>query len=285
MAARDLVGLVYNSLVSDARVVVESLADSLDIRERCWIESAAEVGSAEDLLPRTSVVITSGGDGTILRAVRLAAPHQVPILGINLGRVGFMTELAPEDAESRVAGYLTGTPRVEERMMLQATVAYGRKRATEHTVHALNEAVVGRASVAKLVDISVAVDDIAVTTYRADGVVVSTATGSTGYALSAGGPILHPEARAILVQPVASHMTLQAGLLLPEESVIRLSTSGRGGAELSVDGFPEGAVCPGDTVIVRRSPYTARFLRAGPPAAFYAALVGRLRLKDGPGLA
>ena len=285
MAARDLIGLVYNSLVPDAQRLVESLADSLKIRDRCWIRSVAEITTAEELLPQTSVVITYGGDGTILKSVRVVAPHEVPILGINLGRVGFMTELGPREAESRVPEYLHGNPRVEERMMLQATLGSDSAGREGRTVHALNEAVVGRANVAKLVDIAVIVDGVPVTTYRADGVVVATATGSTGYALSAGGPILHPEGRAMLIQPVASHMTLQSGLLLPEDSVVRLNTPGDAGAHLAVDGFLETAIGSDDTVTVKRSPFIARFLRAGPPSAFYSTLVERLRLKNGPGTA
>ena len=284
MATRDLVGLVYNSLVPEANDLVRSLVESQGLQKKSWVRSAAEVeqgkeGLAEELT-RTSVVITAGGDGTILRAVGAAAPYAVPILGINLGRVGFMTELEAHEAKDRVGDYLNGDHRVEERMMLQASVAAGAGQEPSLTMHGLNDAVVGSTSVARLVDIAVTVDDAALTTYRADGMIVSTATGSTGYALSAGGPIVHPEARLLLLQPVASHMSLQSALILSETSVLRLESAGQVPAALSVDGSHETTLGPEAWVTVRRSPHVARFLRARPPSGFYKTLTRRLNLHE-----
>ena len=131
---------------------------------------------------------------------------------------------------------------------------------------------------AKLLDIVTRVDGVPLTSYRADAVIVSTATGSTGYALSAGSPVLYPEAKMLIVQPVAAHTGLRDGLVLPGESVIELSASDDKPASLSVDGLDDYALVPESTVVVRRSPYEALFLRARPAKDFYSELTRRLGL-------
>ena len=276
MASQDLVGLVYNPRVPAALDFVRALSDSLGLQGRSWTSAAAEVGDVRDRLERTSVVVTAGGDGTILRTVRATAPYRVPIVGINMGRIGFMTELNVDEAADRLPEYLNGQLRVEERMMLEASVRHDDEAEPRLTLHALNDVVVGQGGVARLLDIDASVDGVPLTTYRADAVIVSTATGSTGYALSAGGPILYPEALMMLVQPVAPHTGLRDGLILPESSVIELSPGHDHHAMLSVDGFQDSALDDRDTVRVRRSPHVARFLRAQPARTFYTALTLRL---------
>ncbi len=231
---------------------------------------------ADDTLARTRVLVTAGGDGTILRAARVVAPHDVPILGINLGRVGFMTELSLDDAEDSLKSYLDGTPRIESRMMLQASVVTAGGKEPSVVVHALNDVVLTRLAVARLLDIDTRIDGVLLTTYRADGLIVATATGSTGYALSAGGTILHPEAREMLIQPVAAHMSFQTGIVVPEDAVIELKVNGEHQAVLSADGFRDTTLNPDDIVEVRRSPYVAKFLRREPSEAFYGSLTQRL---------
>ena len=278
MTAHILVGLVYNSQLPDAARLVHTLVESLDLQKRCWVSSAAKIGDVDDRLESTSVVVTVGGDGTILRTVQVAAPAAVPVVGINMGRVGFMTELKVEEALDKLPMYLDGKLRVEERMMIQAAVVSEGKGEPRVTWHGLNDVVVGHGGIARLSDIETTVDGKPLTSYRADAVIVSTATGSTGYALSAGGTILYPEARAMLLQPVAAHTGLQDGLILPEESVVELRAKDGHEAKISVDGFQETTLEPGDKVTVKRSPHVARFLRAQPPSAFYATLTQRLGL-------
>jgi NAD+ kinase len=205
----------------------------------------------------------------------------VPILGVNLGRVGFMTELAVDEAADGIPAYVEGDHRVEVRMMLQASLLKPSGE-TVIQVHALNDVVVSRGVVPRLLDIDVSVSGVPLTTYRADGVIVSTATGSTGYALAAGGPTLYPEAREILIQPVAAHMGLQTGLIVPEDSVIELAVDSDD-AGLSVDSFTDARLGRGDRVVVRRSPHQARFLRAGPPSSFYGTVTQRLGVLHRPG--
>ena len=278
MTAPTLIGLVYNPRLPDTAGLVNTLVESLDLQERCWTSSAGEIADVQNRLESTSLVVTAGGDGTILRTVRMVAPFAVPIVGINMGRVGFMTELKVEEALDKLPMYLNGKLRVEERMMLQAAVVSEGEREPRVTWHGLNDVVVGHSGVARMSDIDTTVDGKPLTSYRADAVIASTATGSTGYALSAGGPILYPEARVMLLQPVAAHTGLQDGLILPEDSVIELKAKDGHEAMISVDGFQETVLEANDIVTVKRSPYLARFLRAHSSGAFYATLTQRLGL-------
>ena len=278
MTSRNLVGLVYNSQVPEAADLVRALVQSLDLRGRCWVSSAGGIEDVRDRLESTKRIVVAGGDGTILRAVRVIAPFSIPIVGINLGRVGFLTELTVSEAAEKLPAYLDGDLRVEERMMVQASVIARSEDVATGVLHALNDVVVGRGDIARLLDIDASVDGVPLASYRADAVIVSTATGSTGYALSAGGPVLYPEARQILVQPVAAYTGLRDGLILPEVSAVELGITGSHRAMLSVDGFSSGVLHAGDRVIIGRSPYTALFLRSRSPSAFYASLMQRLGL-------
>jgi len=272
------VGFVYNALVPEAPGLIDSLIASLDLSARSWVCAAEDISSRSDELDDTSLIVVAGGDGTILRAIQVIAAHQVPIVAVNMGRVGFMSELRVENAADRLPLYLNGEMRVERRMMLQATVTGDGDEGGSVTSHALNDVVVGRGGVAKLLDIETRVDGVPLTSYRADAVIVSTATGSTGYALSAGSPILYPEARMLVVQPVAAHTGLRDGLVLPEDSVIELSASDGKPASVSIDGLDDRLLGPGSSVTVARSPYEALFLRAEPAEAFYSGLTRRLGL-------
>ena len=278
MAARNLVGLVYNSQLSKAEGMVRSIVEALSLEERCWVGAVADLQEMRDKLDSTSLVIVVGGDGTILRTVRIVARFEVPLVGINMGRVGFMTELNADEAVDKLPMYLEGGLRTEERTMLEASVVSDSLKGPRLTVHALNDVVVGRGAAARLLDIHATVDGAPLTTYRADAVIVATPTGSTGYALSAGGPVVNPEARVMLVQPVAAHTGLRDGLVLPEQSVIELEPQSGQQAMLSVDSFVDTALEADDRVKVVRSPHVARFLRADPPDTFYSALTRRLAL-------
>lgn len=283
MSERSLIGFVYNPRVSEALEVVGSLVKSLGLEESSWVVSATELDVDANTLDETSLIVTAGGDGTILRTVRIAAPHAVPIVGVNMGRVGFMTELTVEDAKKRIPDYIGGKHRVEERMMLQASVITGSDGASRMEVHALNDVVVSRGAVPQLLDIGCTIYGASLVTYRADGVIAATATGSTGYALSAGGPIMFPEARAILIQPLAAHISLPTGLVAPEDCAIELRVGEGQEAVLSVDAFTDTQLSREDRVVVQSSPHVARFLRAEPPASFYETLTERLAFTDSTG--
>ena len=276
MISPENVGIVYNSQTPRASILARQLADSLGLGESSWIVPAYAEEKHEPP-SKLSLVITVGGDGTILWTTQMAAPRGIPILGVNLGRVGFMTELGPEEALTRVGEYLNGDTWVEERIMLQARVLpEGDQGLKVGPLHALNEVVVGRSSISRLVHLETRVNGALVTAYRADAVIVATATGSTGYSLSAGGPILHPQSRDLLIEPVAPHLGLATALVLPPESVVEITLVADNQAVVSVDGRGDLALTTGQTVEIKRGPYTARFLRANPPSHFYSTLTRRL---------
>ena len=271
------IGFVYNALVAEAPQLIESLIARLDLGGRSWASSAFDVGGREAEFADTSMIVVAGGDGTILRTVHAVAARAVPIVAVNLGRVGFMSELKVEDAAERLPLYFNGDVRVERRMMLRATVADGDGRRIL-SADALNDVVVGRGGVARLLDIDTVVDGEFLTSYRADAVIVSTPTGSTGYALSAGAPIFFPEALMMMLQPVAAHTGLRDGLVLPHDTEVSLAAKDGERASLSVDGMEDVELAPDFTVSVRRSPHEALFLRAQPRTAFYTDLTRRLGL-------
>ena len=274
-SAKDLIGFAYNPMISRTSGFVASLVDELGLRHRSWVSEASDVDLDLERLRRTSVVITAGGDGTILRVARRVAQHHIPILAINMGRVGFMTELAVEDAAGRIPEYLDGSARVEHRMMLRASLREQDGSGDGIELHALNDVVITRGSPPRLLDVETRIDGVLLTTYRADGVIVSTPTGSTSYSLSAGGPILYPEAKEIVIQPLAAHMSFQTGLVVSQDSVVELTLQRGRDVIMSVDGSTD-SIEAGQTIVIERSPHVASFLRKEPAESFYSTLTQRL---------
>ena len=286
MSNQRSVGVAYNPTIPGTQELITRLVERLGLGDGALVCSVHDLEQLGEGHPGVDLLITVGGDGTILRAAHIAAPHGVAILGINMGRVGFMTELSAQDAVDSVARYLDNGENgiwVEERAMLQAKVVHSQGREGDGPLlyHALNEAVVGSSAVARMSTIKVTVGDVPLTVYRADSVIVATATGSTGYALSSGGPIMHPLSRDILLKPVAAHRGLGSALVLPSTSRIGLTALSDGAAMLGVDGFIDIALAEGDQVVVEASPYVARFLRAQSPSSYYAMLAQRLGLGQG----
>jgi NAD+ kinase len=192
----------------------------------------------------------------------------VPILGINLGRLGFITEVDEDEVLSHLPGLLNGKGWIEERAMLEAQVA-------DKSLHALNDIVL-RSVAVRLVNIEARIDGTALTTYRADGVIVASATGSTSYSLASGGPILHPQAREIVLQPVSCHLGLSHALVLPPQSIVDLKIAPGERVILSIDGQTELPLSDRQSVRVKLSPYIARFLRIHEPTYFYSSLWQKL---------
>jgi len=276
------IGFVYNAQHPTALQMTEAVMRSLDLGEDCWLSAAEDLDDMRPLLNDTRFIVIAGGDGTILRVVRSIAEFGVPLVGINMGRVGFMAELQVHEAIEELPAYLNGSARMEERMMLDVSVSRGDEQEPYLTLHAINDVVVGRGGSARLLDIVATIDGVILTNYRADAVIVSTATGSTGYALSAGGPIMYPETKAMLIQPVAAHTGLRSGLILPDYTELELQASDKHEALLSVDGFTDTMLHGEDRVSIRRSRYVTRFLRRHAPTAFYAALTRRTLGMDTP---
>ena len=244
-----------------------------------WVCSAWDRDKACKQLEGTDLLLTVGGDGTILRAVQVVIPGSTPITGINQGKLGFMTELDADEAVAKLPSLLDGKGWIDERAMLQAELTASGKE--PRVFHALNDVVVARGEIARLIRVEVSIDGQPLTTYKTDGIIVATATGSTGYALAARGPILYPQSRDFLLVPVAPHLSLTYPLVLPEtaEVVLRLNTYHA--ATLSVDGHINLPLSNGDTVTLRRSRHVARFWRIRPEASFYSSLEDKLKGKQG----
>ena len=295
MKPAEIIGIVYNSRAPEATAMTSALIERLNLEDRVWVRSASDIDLNVAEAKDTDLIITVGGDGTIIRAARLAVLHAIPILGVNMGRLGFMTELEANEALDKVPLYMEGTIRVEERCMLQAAIlpkngqdsherphlVNGQGRDDPGDYHALNDAVVGRGAMSRVVNISAFIDGAYLTDFRADAVMVSTATGSTGYNLSVGGPILSPQASEIILKAVAPHVGMAPALVLPSTSVVDLAVETDHPVMLSVDGYIDLELAPGDSVRVRRSPHKALFLRAHPHTQFYATLTRRLGFGGG----
>ncbi len=275
-------------LVHPRWAVAAQLADQLEAELRgavaeVWRASAWDDDGVHARIPGTDLIVCLGGDGTVLRAARTVVPHPVPILGVNLGRLGFLTEVAPEQLMGRLPDVLAARYRIEERTMLEVGMAGA-------TYQALNDVVVGRAAVGRPLYVDVAVDGARLALYRCDAVIVASATGSTAYSLSAGGPILHPESSDIVLTPVAPHLATARPLVLQPQAVVDLRVKADKEAIVSVDGQVDRPLASGDTVTVSRSRHVARFVRFSGSQSYYAMLAERLdwlrtvRASDNPEL-
>ena len=230
----------------------------------------------DDAVRRASLCVSLGGDGTMLRAVHLVASQGLAILGVNVGLLGYLTEVEPAALESALerwaAGQQAGGWRIEERMMLDVSLGEGRWAA-------FNEAVVERRESGHTVRVLVHIDGAPFTSYAADGMIVSTPTGSTAYALSARGPVVSPTHRALLVTPVAPHMLFDRTLVLGPDEAVALELIGHRAAVLTVDGQFVTDVSEGQTVTVRASDDVARLIRLG-ERRFHQILKAKFGLAD-----
>jgi NAD+ kinase len=256
------------------------LADKLEgllssQRIYCWKCSAWDEDKAKPQVAGSDLIFSIGGDGTILHVARTITPSSVPILGVNLGKLGFITEVTSNEALGNLPNLLKGEGWIEERAMLEAQVE-------DKSFHALNDVVLRNIAV-RLVNIEVEIDGEVITTYRADGIITATATGSTSYSLAAGGPILHPQSKEFILQPISCHLGLSYALVLPSQSIVELKVAHGDRVMLSLDGQVELPLSGGQNVRVKLSPHVARFLRIHQPTYFYSTLWQKLRGKDHEG--
>ncbi len=258
----------------------EALAAEL-VSRLAALGAVAEVGSSVDVgalhaqLGGLDCLITLGGDGTIVRAARAVAGSGVPVLGVNLGQLGFLAELQPSELDAHLGPLVRGEFRVEERAMLRATLTAG--DGWQGSFDGLNDAVVARGEKVRTVTVVVSIAGQIFTTYRADGVIIATATGSTAYSLSVGGPILAPTLDNLIVIPVAPHLVPMRALVIPGGCTVRLQLAEDAQAVMSVDGQVDRPLATGDAISVTESPKRVGFVRFGPPADFYGTLFRRLR--------
>jgi NAD+ kinase len=269
------VGFIYRERSSEAAALARTLEERIRTSgRRVWVAERDAETIIDDQLPGTDVALVLGGDGTILSVARLVAPLEIPILGINFGRVGFLTELEPSEVEDKLPLYLAGDYWVDERSMLQAEVG-------DHGRHqrfiALNDVVVVRGAEPRVIRVRVWIDGHHYNTTVADGIIVSTATGSTAYNLSAGGPILHPQVRSSVITPLAPHLAADRSLILEPHAAITLELEGDSTAVLSADGQINRELGERAQVIIRGNAHTTKFLRRRPPTYFYRILSAKLR--------
>ncbi|MFO7323649.1 MAG: NAD(+)/NADH kinase [Chloroflexota bacterium] len=272
------VGVLAHPTRPQTAPIAEQIAHSLEAQGiDVWLLTNWKPEEAIERMPGTEMVIAIGGDGAMLRSARVCAPFAVPVLGVNMGHLGFLTEIqGPEAWDAAMRELLDERYWVEKRMMIDVSV--WRDGVQIECGEALNEAVIGRGNVTRLVRVQVIIDGEWATTYTADGLIIATATGSTAYALAAGGPILPPELRNILIVPVAPHLSLDRPMVLPEGAVVDVIVSEQTHSDtvVAVDGELLTPLTVGDRVTIQASEHISRFIRLREPTYFYRSLLDRL---------
>ena len=239
-----------------------------------WIGPNSEELVGDPRMGQSDLLVILGGDGAILRAARFSSRHQLPLFCINMGRVGFLSEAELDNWPEKLSRFLSGGFWLERRLMLQASLMRGND--TVQTLLALNDVVVGRGLQARVVRLSLYVDDAHVTTYTADGLIVATPTGSTAYSMAAGGPLLPPELQNFLVMPVAPHLSLNRALVLHRTAVITIHVEMAHDAMVTADGQEAVHLKSGDRVVLQRNHGETLFARVGGSGYFYERLMRRL---------
>ncbi len=224
------------------------------------------------------LVIAIGGDGTLLRAVSLSLQYDVPVLGINMGTVGFMTEIEGENAIEELDFYFNQKVRTEVRSLLEVELNFDNK---PKVYKALNDIVIARGSSVSMVETITEIDGIHLATYRGDGIVVSTATGSTGYSLALGGPVIDPKSNDFYIKPIATHMSQFGGVIVNSQSICKITISSRKDAQISIDGFIEHKISDGDKISLKISETNAKFLRKNPSNHYWSTITEKLGIRKG----
>ena len=250
-----------------------------------WLRERAEVAVDPGMRSQVAAgefdfAVVFGGDGTVLQAARKLAPCGVPILGINVGKLGFLTETTSAEATQALSQMLEGRTTIAERMMLQCELRRDGRSVTRSL--AMNDVVVSRTALSRLIAVDFFVSGELVTTYRADGLIVSTPVGSTAHSLSAGGPIVFPELEAFVVCPICPHTLSNRPLVLP--ATVEMQLEAREFAEapaLTIDGQVCVALQEGDRVIVSRARESVKLVRTG-RRSFFDTLQGKLDWRGQP---
>jgi NAD+ kinase len=265
-------GIISKPHSEKAAVVAPALVEWLAERNvgvRCDAETSAYLANGAALLrglPREVVpegaqlLIVLGGDGTLLSAARALQGRDIPLFAVNLGNLGFLTAITVEEFYPQLERVLAGEYEVSRRRMLHTELWRAGRCAC--TYEALNDITLAKADIARIIDLEVQVDDHLMCLYKADGLIVSTPTGSTAYSLSAGGPIMVPIVAAICITPICPHMLTNRPVIVPDEAVIQIAMSGNNTTYLTVDGQVGEQLHKGDRVICRRSEQTVQLIRA-----------------------
>jgi NAD+ kinase len=229
-------------------------------------------GPGSEVARTADILVALGGDGTFLHGADLVGEHDVPLLGLNLGSLGFLTPYATSEAGAALVDAVEGRLGIEERMRLHVTLRSGGGKAESHS--ALNEAVITQRNLARLMDLAASLDGDTIATYKADGLILSTPTGSTAYNLSAGGPILTPDLEAIVLTPICPHTLTNRPLVVRADRVLSVTNVSLDHAVLTVDGLWTREVEPDDLVEVRKAARPLRVFR--PRSSFFGILRQKL---------
>ncbi|KAA3665099.1 MAG: NAD(+)/NADH kinase [Chloroflexi bacterium] len=269
------IGILHHPRIPESKPLAEEIGRWLTEQGvSTWVGSTWDESGINGQLDRLSMLVVLGGDGSLLRAARLSVSRKIPIFGVNMGRVGFLSEAQLDDWQERLAHVLNGDFWVENRLMLYATLR--RNGHIVETFNALNDIVVGRGQQARVVRFTLRVDDDAVTNYTADALIVATPTGSTAYSMAAGGPLLPPQLHNFVVLPVAAHLSFDRALVLHETAVIEINVKMDHEAYITPDGQHGISLQDGDTVIIQKNNNLIPFARVDTPGYFYRRLMGRL---------
>ncbi len=280
-----MVGIMAKPGIPHASAIVPELVrwlESRGLQSRVDEETALYLGRS-DGLPRAEVpegaqlVIVLGGDGTLLSAARAVAGRVIPLFPVNLGGLGFLTAITLEQLYPELERALRNEQRIVPRRMLQGELT--RQSELVQSYEALNDVVISKTQIARMIDLETHVDSQYVSTFKSDGLIVSTPTGSTAYSLSAGGPIVYPAVAAICITPVCPHTLTNRPVIVPDTSVIEIiCLAGDGEAFLTVDGQVGEPLMHGDRLICRSSPHSVHLIR--PPKMFFFDVL-RQKLKWG----
>jgi NAD+ kinase len=271
----DSAGILYQTRIPGSEELAWEVHEWLAGRGiDSWVGSRLDEGVLEENAADMDLLIVLGGDGTTLRAARMLSPYDTPIFGINLGRVGFLSEAQPEEWPDKLTSVLEGDYWIERRLRMQANLMRNGELVAPFT--ALNDVVVGRGSQARVIRLHLRVDGDLVTTYVADALIVATPTGSTAYAMAAGGPLLPPQLQNFVVVPVAAHLSLNRAIVLHEEAQISIRVEMDHEANLTADGQLGSPVENEDRVIITKHPKPCNFVRVEPSGYFYRRLMRRL---------
>jgi NAD+ kinase len=263
MSPLSRIGLLAKTGDPRAREVLARVAAALGARGATL---ALESGTAADsglshpafaldaLTARCDLLFVVGGDGTLLSAARAAAARGVPIAGLNAGRLGFLTDVTPDALEAGLAALIEGRGLAEQRTLVTAELKHADGRGVAAGL-ALNDAVVQKRAAGRMIELTTRVDGVFVCTHRADGIVVATPTGSTAYALSCGGPIIHPKVDALAIVPICPHTLSDRPIVVDGGATIQVSLAPgfAGSAQLTLDGQVGLEIAPGDSVAIRRA--------------------------------
>lgn len=282
----DNIGLVVNPEKNQVISLVREIITWFEKNEKKILlpkECAVELGrpdlacAEEDWAVSIDCAIVLGGDGTLLNTARSIAIAGVPLFGINLGQLGFLTEVEVKDTVPALEKLVAGEYLVEERMMLQASVRRGGEVSQKFIC--LNDAVITKGAFARLIRLKAYVNDEYVETYPADGLIVSTPTGSTAYSLSAGGPLVAPDMELMIMTPVCPHTLYARPLVIDGSNIVKVVIlSEQGEIMLTLDGQYGFSLQPGDEVIIEKAPYKTKLLKLN-RRSFYEIL--REKLKEG----